>query len=186
MKLALAAALAVSVATYATLEAQVDGPQEAARATGTFIRGPARVVDGDTLVVDGKRVRLFGIDAPEMGTTCAWPEPVHRGWSARAEDCGAVAAARLAGVTAQGVDCRVVDVDQYRRFVAVCTAPEAIAGMGRVELGGFQVAYGWALAHPVFGAKYRADQAFARRAGAGFWSCEIDGPAAWADAKDCP
>ena len=32
------------------------------------IAGPARVVDGDTLVITGERVRLWGIDAPERDT----------------------------------------------------------------------------------------------------------------------
>lgn len=30
-------------------------------------RGEVRTVDGDTIVLDGVRVRLFGIDAPERG-----------------------------------------------------------------------------------------------------------------------
>ena len=27
--------------------------------------GPARIVDGDTIVIAGERIRLHGIDAPE-------------------------------------------------------------------------------------------------------------------------
>ena len=30
--------------------------------------GPARVIDGDTVVVAGTRVRLKGVDAAELGT----------------------------------------------------------------------------------------------------------------------
>ena len=29
-----------------------------------------RVIDGDTIVLDGKKVRLKGIDAPEMKQEC--------------------------------------------------------------------------------------------------------------------
>ena len=32
--------------------------------------GPARVIDGDTIVIAGERIRLHGIDAPEMKQTC--------------------------------------------------------------------------------------------------------------------
>ena len=34
------------------------------------ITGKARIIDGDTLEVGGKRVRLHGIDAPEAKQTC--------------------------------------------------------------------------------------------------------------------
>ena len=37
------------------------------------ITGKVRVIDGDTLKVDGKRVRFFGIDARELRQTC-WDE----------------------------------------------------------------------------------------------------------------
>lgn len=34
-------------------------------AQAEILAGHARVVDGDTLVIDAQKVRLFGIDAPE-------------------------------------------------------------------------------------------------------------------------
>ncbi len=42
------------------------------------VRGPAEVVDGDTLKMDGKLIDLFGVDAPEIEQQCriyrvAWP-----------------------------------------------------------------------------------------------------------------
>lgn len=32
------------------------------------VSGEVRVIDGDSIVVDGTRIRIWGIDAPEMGT----------------------------------------------------------------------------------------------------------------------
>ena len=34
------------------------------------VTGPPRVIDGDTLAVQGTVVRLYGIDAPEPGQAC--------------------------------------------------------------------------------------------------------------------
>jgi endonuclease YncB( thermonuclease family) len=36
------------------------------------LTGPAKVIDGDTIVVTEQLVRLHGIDAPELGQTFWW------------------------------------------------------------------------------------------------------------------
>ena len=36
------------------------------------LTGPAKVIDGDTIVVAGQLVRLHGIDAPELDQTFWW------------------------------------------------------------------------------------------------------------------
>src|SRR5215218_3460822 len=38
------------------------------------LQGLATVIDGDTLEIGGRHVRLFGIDAPETGQTCTRPD----------------------------------------------------------------------------------------------------------------
>lgn len=38
--------------------------------TRADVVGLARVIDGDTIVIAGERIRLHGIDAPEMKQTC--------------------------------------------------------------------------------------------------------------------
>ena len=61
---------------------------------------PAKVIDGDTIVVAGELIRLHGIDAPELDQTFLWRgEPVA---------CGTMALAALEVLTA-GVKLRCED-----------------------------------------------------------------------------
>ena len=79
---------------------------------GVF-EGEARVIDGDEFELAGKRVRLYGIDAPESGQTCRAEAGEYR--------CGQEATSALAGKIAQRpVSCTGKDIERYGRIVAVC------------------------------------------------------------------
>ena len=56
------------------------------------VAGPPRIIDGDTLAVQGRVIRLYGIDAPELGQSCRIGE--------RAYDCGRIARTALLDLTA--------------------------------------------------------------------------------------
>jgi endonuclease YncB( thermonuclease family) len=71
--------------------------------------GQASVVDGDTLEIHGKRIRLWGIDAPESTQLC-------RGEDSLQYRCGAKAANDLdAFIGGRPVSCTPISLDQYRR-----------------------------------------------------------------------
>lgn len=122
------------------------------------VSGTAVASDGDTLRIGSVKVRLFGIDAPELSQVCGgWP-------------CGAAAAARLAELAAAGTaTCTPRDVDRYGRLVATCT----VAG---VDLGGRLVAEGLARAYVRYGDDYAAAEAEAKGAGAGLWRGQAAAP----------
>ncbi len=46
----------------------------AAPALADMVGGPARAVYGDTLEIDGRRFDLAGVDAPDPGSRCRWPD----------------------------------------------------------------------------------------------------------------
>ena len=137
---------------------------------GALCAIPARadeVLDGDTLEVEGQRLRLFGIDAFELGQTCldAGGQPWH---------CGAAAKAALAElVQDQAIACTVLDDTPADGYVAQCTVRDEI------DLGGYMVRSGLALADPQLAEDYRAEQAAAKAAAAGVWGGTFNPPWEW-------
>jgi len=129
--------------------------------------GPARVIDGDTLAIAGKRVRLWGIDAPERNQSCADA-------AGAVYACGYRAAEALFALTyGRRVRCAPRDTDRYGRTVAVCWA--GIAELNRAMVrGGFAVDY-----REYSKGAYDADEAAARAAKRGIWDGTFTAPAQW-------
>jgi endonuclease YncB( thermonuclease family) len=141
----------------------------------------AKVVDGDTLIVDGTRVRLFGIDAPETNQTCS------RGGGG-AYACGAEAKAALeAKIGGKAVRCEGRRKDMYGRTVAVCLldapalggAPAAAAAAAPEDLNAWLVQQGYAVAYRRYSQRYVAAEDEAHDAGRGIWAGAFEEPQAW-------
>lgn len=127
------------------------------------LAGPAQVVDADTLVVAGQRVRLHGVDAPEAAQTC-----LRDGLPWR---CGAEATEALRRfLGARPVACTPLDRDRYGRVVARCRA-------GGQELGAWLVEQGLAVAATDHSWRYLPEELRARAAGRGLWAGEFQRPA---------
>jgi len=125
------------------------GSTQAVRMT-TTISGPARVVDGDTIVVAGTTVRLKGVDVAELGTA--------RGENAKR--------AMIALVTGR-LTCRLTGEKTHGREVGFCTTADG------VDINRAIIASGAALACPRFDARYvQFERADARAAQARASYCE--------------
>jgi endonuclease YncB( thermonuclease family) len=124
--------------------------------------GPATVADGDTIRVNGERVRLIGIDAPELEQSCT--DANGAAWS-----CGRAARDKMVALAAgDEVSCRPDGRDRYGRTLAVCTA-------GNVDLGRAMVQAGLAVAD----GGYLAEAETARSARVGIWGGSFINPAQW-------
>ena len=120
------------------------------------LSGRARAVDGDTLEVAGQKVRLFGIDAPELDQMC------DRGGQRWA--CGDAAREALAAIVGRKrLACEVRDIDRYGRSVATCMA-------GDEDIAALMVRQGMAIAYRRYSGRYVNAEAAARAEGIGLWT----------------
>jgi endonuclease YncB( thermonuclease family) len=131
------------------------------------IAGAPRVIDGRTLEVAGQRIRLFGIDAPDLDQVCE-----HGG---RRYQCGSVARAALWDLIA-GLDVSCApEADGPKpggTTLAVCTA-------GGRSLNESLVQAGWALADRGATDRYVAAEAEAKAARRGLWKGAFEPPWEW-------
>jgi endonuclease YncB( thermonuclease family) len=134
--------------------------------SGTELTGTATAIDGDSIRISGKEMRLRGIDAPEGRQDCtrdgrSWP-------------CGREAAAALRDYLRRGnVTCRIDRTDQYGRGLAVCRA-------GGVDINAALVAQGHAVAiERGVDAIYLKEEQAARRERRGLWQGEFTRPNEW-------
>lgn len=128
------------------------------------VTGPARVIDGDTFDIGHTRIRVFGIDAPEMGQPCVTQDGQR--W-----DCGAWAKTALAALThGKQVTCQHLDTDRYGRSIARCS-------VGSMDLGEVLVREGFALAYRRYSMDYDLVEKQAAVAGRGLWGMTTQAPA---------
>ncbi|SIQ97452.1 Endonuclease YncB, thermonuclease family [Rhizobium sp. RU33A] len=146
------AILALALLVIAKLE-----NEQALRFSGSF-----SVIDGDTLSADGERLRIEGIDAPELSQICkaADGSPYACGEDARR--------ALTALVSGRGFECSGTRRDRYGRLLVVCKR-------GLDDLGDLLVRAGSVVAD----GRYLASETEARRAGEGIWRGEFERPADW-------
>ena len=154
----------------------------AAGATSAFaasaertIAGEAQVLDGDSLVVGGVRIRILDVDAPESGQFCfAKSGPVDQS----AWHCGRQAARALSdAIGDQEVSCDVTGQGIRKAWLARCS----VAGQ---DLAQWLAANGWAVPAPDCKCEVvRSASDQARVEGIGIWSSAFTMPWDWRKAR---
>lgn len=133
----------------------IDTPRE------DVVAGPVRVIDGDSLKVGGREVRLSGIDAPEYPQTCRL--------SGKAYGCGRRARNHLvAMIGGLRVRCDVIAEDRFGRALGECYAD-------RVFLNEMMVLDGWAVGYR----RFERQEKRAQRQRKGLWQGTFERPKAW-------
>lgn len=131
------------------------------------LAGKPEVIDARTMQVAGVRVRLFGIDTPDAGQPCHWPN--------KDIDCGHISKTAL--------------LDLLGPSEVVCTLVPGTASdqgtrLGRCSVDGFDIGAnmvytGWALPTPGDPAGYSAKAEIARKRRHGMWKGKFEKPWIW-------
>ncbi|MEI4470029.1 thermonuclease family protein [Frigidibacter sp. MR17.24] len=140
-----------------------------APAVAQVLTGRPQVHDGDTLRLGGERIRLFGIDAPELAQSCTNAEG--RDW-----DCGGWSRHHLAALAGREIRCEGIERDRYDRLVARCFR------RGR-DLGAQMVEDGAAFAYRAYALDYVDAEKRAAIAARGLWAGAAERPADWRAAQ---
>jgi len=126
-------------------------------------RGLAEVAGPAMLSLDGKRVVLWGIDAPVRGQPCY---AGNKTW-----DCATASAKTLLNLVGdREIVCEQRRLDQYGRVFAVCKA-------GEVDINRSLVEAGLAVALPKETTDYVAAEAAPKAKGIGVWRGPFTAPA---------
>jgi endonuclease YncB( thermonuclease family) len=126
-------------------------------------RGSAEVAGPAMLSLDGKRVVLWGVDAPVRGQPCYAD---NKTW-----DCATASAKTLLNLVGdQEIACEQRRVDQFGRVFAICKAGEVDVNRALVEAG-------MAVALPKETTDYVATEAEAKAKNIGVWRGPFTAPA---------
>ncbi|MXN64506.1 thermonuclease family protein [Stappia sp. GBMRC 2046] len=145
------------------------GSQIVSRAVKGELIGRASVIDGDTIEIQGERIRFNGVDAPESFQNCA----DSAGYNYR---CGAVAARELSQFLARSspTRCQFLTRDRYGRIVGDCFRAD-----GR-SIASWLVRNGHAIDWPRYsGGKYSTEQRAAQAEKRGIWQGTFEAPWDW-------
>ena len=138
------------------------------------ISGIAKVIDGDTLRIDKKKIRLFGIDAPEKKQQCR-RSSLSISFLTFGKDypCGQISADRLRKkINDKLVVCKYSSKDRYKRFIAECF-------LNKTNINAWMVQTGHAVAYKKYSKKFVAQEIFAKKEKLGLWSGTFEMPWNW-------
>lgn len=126
------------------------------------IIGKAKVIDGDTININSKKIRMHGIDAPEIKQNCTIKK---KEWA-----CGKQSAFELKKIiNNQITECKVTDIDIYNRYLAICL-------VNGININKMMVKKGWALAYRFYSKDYIVEEKYAREYKLGIWIGKFEEP----------
>lgn len=133
--------------------------------TEKIITGYPHIHDADTITIEGKRIRLEGIDAPELKQACESEDRTPY-------QCGEVSTAALrVKIGTDRVSCNISGRGRYRRYLGICFTN----GMEE-SLNAWLVSQGHAVAYRKYSKKFVPHEEEAMTEGRGIWQGHFISP----------
>ena len=138
------------------------------------ISGNANIIDGDSIKIGSKKIRLFGIDAPEIKQKC---KKIHFSISfiifQKNYDCGLNSKRALKKkINNKRIFCRIRSKDRYGRILAICYLEKKDLNMWMVQSGN-------AIAYKRYSKRYLTQENEAKKKKIGLWSGTFLEPEKW-------
>ena len=141
------------------------------------IYGVPKIIDGDTLHINNKKIRLEGIDAPEIKQQC---KKEYLKISAligftfyKDYYCGIVSRESLINkIDGSKIKCSTSSKDRYKRYIATCFK-------NKLNLNKWMVRNGYAIAYRRYSKDYVPDEEFAKEKKLGLWQGKFMSPEKW-------
>ena len=141
------------------------------------IYGIPKIIDGDTVHINTKKIRLEGIDAPEIKQQCKKPflkisaiigYQFNKNYS-----CGIMVKKKLVEkINNSKVKCIATSKDRYKRFIATCYKDN-------INLNKWMVRNGYAVAYKRYSKDYVRDEEYAKENKLGVWEGSFTMPEKW-------
>ncbi len=149
--------------------------------SGTEIYGFPKITDGDTLRISNKKIRLEGIDAPEIKQQCKKPflkiSAIIGFQFNKDYFCGVTAKMKLKNkIDTSKIKCISSSKDRYKRFLATCFKE-------KINLNKWMVRNGYAVAYKRYSKDYVKDEKYARENKLGIWAGSFTRPEKWRKLK---
>ena len=121
-----------------------------------------KIVDGDTIHLNGEKIRFTGIDTPELKQTCIKEGVIN--------PCGVIAKEILIEkISDNKVECSSEGKDRYKRTLADCF-------VNGESLSTYLVRSGYAFAYRRYSKKYIPDEDYAKANQIGMWNMKFQYP----------
>ena len=121
-----------------------------------------KIIDGDTIHLNGEKIRFTGIDTPELKQTCNKDNKII--------PCGIEARKLLIDKIGDNkVKCKREGKDQYKRILAECF-------VNNLSLSSYLVRKGYAFAYRKYSTKYIPDEDYAKKNKKGMWAMTFEYP----------